>query len=171
MDCTAFQRGNNGWSPKRQPDDPLWPNAKFSRTHRCNPSKFIRKKSISWISHYEKHKYVRTVTFSFLTSALIKMQNILRRSSVFMRCFRANFSSCSLNFCSVLVVWCILLAAAAATPMSSRFPVHADPTTHHLPRICTFNRSSSEMFNVFTYFPFTQTVLRIFRRCSANDGS
>jgi len=60
------------------------------------------------------------------------MQKILLRTSVFIRCFRARSSNC---WVYTLVCWSVVhVSESCFSVLPGTGPVHADPTTHHLPR-------------------------------------
>uniref|UniRef100_A0A8W7PV28 Uncharacterized protein n=1 Tax=Anopheles coluzzii TaxID=1518534 RepID=A0A8W7PV28_ANOCL len=98
------------------------------------------------------------------------MQNALRRSSVFMRCWRASSSNCSLYWASPVEVEVVPGFPPVFGP-ASLAPSQADPTSHHLPRSGIFTMSSMPMLSDDTYLPLLIMPLSSLRKCSTSVGS
>uniref|UniRef100_A0A6B0V4G7 Putative secreted protein n=1 Tax=Ixodes ricinus TaxID=34613 RepID=A0A6B0V4G7_IXORI len=93
------------------------------------------------------------------------MQNMFFLMSVFMWCFCANLRMVLENS------GCLEPSLFFTPNESCWFPVHAEPTTHHLPLSCALSRSSREMFSSWREQPLRKSPLRTLEACSTMEGS
>ena len=80
-----------------------------------------------------------------LTSLLISTANMLRLISVFIPCLCASLSKVSSAVDTGRDSGCLAVADICLASTKG-LPVHADPTSHHLPFLSAARRSASEAF-------------------------